>query len=816
MKLEDAINKIYENHCLLFVGAGFSRDAINILGNALPTAREFSDQLDNVTGVENEGDLEEASELYIEQRGEYQLIPLIQDTFTVKDITEGQKVIGTCNWSRIYTTNYDNTIEFASLQKMKPVTLSSRIRDYKDKSSIIVHLNGSIANLTTCSLTDEFKLSASSYNTQSFLDSEWITLFRYDIQDADAIFFIGCSLDYDLDIRRILKEDPQIKEKCFFIMNNGERESNKRKASRFGEVIPIGLENFATKISDQKKSFIPPITKLPIRYLCFKNVSLSTKRPLLKDADIHNLYYKGDQSSAIIQYSLSSPTNFSYYVRRTELDHLMDDIIKNGENNILIHSDLGNGKTLFLDGLGIRLCEQGYTVFIFQRYMASFHREIESICQIKDNKVAIIIENYAGNREVITELGLHRTDQLLIVSERTVSNDMAYDWLSGVINADFHSVDLNILDMNERKNITDIFNTYGLWSFLSANNDYDKNEYIVKKCKSSFRGILLGLLHSPYILSKFKSIIDVIKNKNDFYEALVLLLASNLFELNIDIEMLSTALDDTILGNPKFKRNEVVREFIDFDNNTIKVKSSVLAEVLLSEIVESEVIKTVLVKTFKNFDKHRYDSDFKRVLKALLSFTNLKKVLNKINNSKYQEIMTAFFEDIRNCFFCKNNPHYWLQYAILKLDEQNYVVADTFFNNAYSFADKNKNFDSYQIDNHYARYLLANAIDSEDPQFMETFKKAHSILIEPIHRKDTKFYPFKVAQNYLPFYIKYEKSMKKNDKEFFFNSCNTMLEMIDRFVQSTPQYRQKREVRQAKINIESLINEHFNISKNKE
>lgn len=438
-----------------------------------------------------------------------------------------------------------------------------------------------------------------------------------------------------------------------FIMADGEQANNVRKASRFGQVVPIGLEQFAAKIESLKTNFSPAAIKQSPRYLCFSNIKLSKKRPSLVDTDIHSLYYKGDQSLEIIQYSLSSPTDYFYYIKRTELEHVTDTVIKNGQNNILVHSDLGNGKTLFLDGLAIRLCEQGYTVFIFKRYMASLHREIEQICQIKDNKVAIVLENYSNNREIISELALHRTDQLLIVSERTVSNDMAYDWLVSNISADFYSIDLNILDTHERKNIINVFNQYGLWSYLSASDDFDKDEFIIKECKNNFRGILLGLLNSPNILQRFSAIIDTIKQKQDFYEALVLILASKLFELNIDIEMLSTALDDTILGNLKFRRNEVVRELINFENNEIKAKSSILAEVLLSEIIEPEIIKEVLVKTFKNFDKHRHSPEFKRVLKSLLSFINLKRILNQKSSNKYQDIMVSFFEDIRNCTFCK-------------------------------------------------------------------------------------------------------------------------------------------------------------------
>lgn len=191
MELEEAINKIFEKNCLLFLGAGFSQGAINVLNNKMPTARILSNQLDELSGGQNEGNLEEAAEQYIEEMGEYQLVPLLRETYTAKEITKGQKTISDCCWSRIYTTNYDNIIEFASLSNgvvMTPVTLSSRMKEYKDKKSIVIHLNGSIANLKPSTLTEEFKLSASSYNTQSFLNSEWVSLFRYDVQDADAIF----------------------------------------------------------------------------------------------------------------------------------------------------------------------------------------------------------------------------------------------------------------------------------------------------------------------------------------------------------------------------------------------------------------------------------------------------------------------------------------------------------------------------------------------------------------------------------------------------------------------------------------------------
>ena len=87
------------------------------------------------------------------------------------------------------------------------------------------------------------------------------------------------------------------------------------------------------------------------------------------------------------------------------------------------------------------------------------------------------------------------------------------------------------------------------------------------------------------------------------------------------------------------------------------------------------------------------------------------------------------------------------------------------------------------------------------------FRKAHDILIEPGHQKDTKYYPFKVAQNYLPFYEKYKSRMTKADKEFFYSSCQVMMDMIRRFVQSTPKYKYRSEVKTAQTKLEKVLSE---------
>ena len=142
----------------------------------------------------------------------------LKDTFKAVGVKESQEELGKYSWKRVYTTNYDDVFEFSSLKNKKrstSITLTDRLRDFKNKNGLVVHLNGSIANLTTPQLSAEFKLTDSSYLTTEFTQSEWITLFRNDLADADAVFFIGFSGKSDLDIKRILIENDRLKNKTF-------------------------------------------------------------------------------------------------------------------------------------------------------------------------------------------------------------------------------------------------------------------------------------------------------------------------------------------------------------------------------------------------------------------------------------------------------------------------------------------------------------------------------------------------------------------------------------------------------------------------
>lgn len=168
--------------------------------------------------------------------------------------------------------------------------------------------------------------------------------------------------------------------------------------------------------------------------------------------------------------------------------------------------------------------------------------------------------------------------------------------------------------------------------------------------------------------------------------------------------------------------------------------------------------------------------------------------------------MISFFEGIRDTRFCRNNPHYWLQYAILRLDSLDLDVAQAYFDTSYSLALKYPDYDTYQIDNHFARYLLerGKTLDKDSP-YMDYFMKAHKILTDKNHKKDTKYYPFKMARLYEPFYENHASHLNEKDRDIIKISTKEILSMMDSYLSRVPDHRTHPAVKDAKKALERIL-----------
>lgn len=226
-----------------------------------------------------------------------------------------------------------------------------------------------------------------------------------------------------------------------------------------------------------------------------------------------------------------------------------------------------------------------------------------------------------------------------------------------------------------------------------------------------------------------------------------------------------------------FRRDPAVREIIDFSSGEVRLRSAAAAEYVLKQIVDPNVIVHVLITLAKAADKASAASaQAFSVLKSLMRFSSLQFILPEAEKAK---AVLRFYESIKNLHSCRTNPLFWLQYAIGCVVVEEFERSEKYFESAYAFAKERDNFDTYQIDNHYARFLLTRAARSGDVvSGMPAFRKARTIIFQQI-ANERLHYPYRVATTVAEFYDSLASTLDKAQKEEIARAAKFILERIE-------------------------------------
>lgn len=121
----------------------------------------------------------------------------------------------------------------------------------------------------------------------------------------------------------------------------------------------------------------------------------------------------GEVKNELISLSLVD-SNYKYYINRQIYLGQLVELLKTNKNNFIIISRLGNGKSMFLEGVKFSLANLGYNVFSFNSYIQDWEAELESICKIE--KAVLIVENYSRNFKLLKKFKIHRNGTILILT----------------------------------------------------------------------------------------------------------------------------------------------------------------------------------------------------------------------------------------------------------------------------------------------------------------------------------------------------------------------------------------------------------------
>ena len=786
---------------MLFLGAGFSFGANNIENSAFSSGKKLAEKIAGLAGLPPETPLTLAAEIFREQQGTDALIGIIKPAFTAAiPVPKPQTTIASLPWRRVYTTNYDDLFEKASETNgvsVFSVTLSDRLQDIPKANRCCVHLNGFVGKLDRTSIDSEIKLTDSSYLQNAILDSEWAILLRQDFRLAKAVVFVGYSL-YDYEIRKMLTDIPFLKDKAFFILGANPNPVLQKQLQQYGTVVAESTEQFSLSITKETELIQSnPVDDVPAAYIALDEFKLPSDSQKPKDADQWRLFLQGVVELPHLHFSVAAGDSF--VLRRSKTDEMLAQL-RAGSRVFAVLGELGNGKTIFLQTLQFDLVAQGYRVF----WISETGDVAESeLCQLaaQAGKNAFVLEGYPDRLALVETFAQHaHPDAALIITGRTSVHDLFVDYLNEKLHSKpFTEIRLDLLTDPELKWFSNLFTRFGMWGDKAALSDASKYRVLMGECHGQVYGILMKLLESPEIRRRLTDLFAPLTNRPEYEDLLICIMIVSVLGSQLSIDILGDLVGTELISNSDLRRNPQIRQLVGFDSLNVNIRSPIVAQYYLANIANKSSTLRVLVRLAQRCSKARHIYGFFRTtFERTQRFSFVQRLFPE--EGKLAAV-TTYYEEIKNLAGCSKNFHFWLQYAIACLTLGETERSKRYFDQAYAISREHRD-DTYQVDNHYSRYLLEAAIDYPEPKAaMECFRQARDIINRQI--KDERLhYPYRVALNYVRFINRFGGKLKEAWVDEIEQSARSI---ADRIPELPQERRENRYVKQCRNEMEYVL-----------
>lgn len=771
LEYNEALSALRSGNAVIIIGAGFSCSAKNSRGNSLPNGTILKKFLADEIGFSSEYGLDVVAEQYINIFGEKKLIDQLKQFYTVSEYDADYNYLSVLSKAHIYSTNYDNLVEkiFENNSKsIKSYDLTDNCKK-SNKGHFILHINGKICEDTES--LDNIRLTTGSYNEQ-FNTTSWIKYFSDDLRSSDAIFIIGQSLLMDLDLRRLICN---YKEKCYIIQHPFIKQSEKAILSSYGRVLENGVLQF---LIDLKNTAMPKVSKAldSIKLKSFKRFNFVKSLEKPTDQEIFDFIIKGEESERV--YYQNNNNEFLSLINRRQLSGAVRNLSEG--KSLILHSNLGNGKSVFLKQL-IHLIQDKEFLFYQDNFAADYNRELRMLSELTD-KLIIVFDPFNAQYDAIRVLNNYagKNIQFILMARTPLFENMEKRVEEDLYGYDICTIDLNKLNIDECEEINIILEEYGLWGKYASQSSKRHLDILARNCKSRLQEIILYLFDKCDIKSRFERIIK--SNCDDRMKRfLVLSFINSVLELRFtlnDFNLLFASLNVY-----KIYRNDFFREFAAYNSyGDWQIKSPIIAKAMLnSDAFNKKDIVEILIDLTKRLN-NLYDGcdKYTNALKQLCSCSYLSFIFNYDIDKNY---ILNYFESVKSIGFNSGNYFFWMQYAIACVNTRLYERAEKYFETAYSLAVKRgKTFSTFQIDNHYARFLLERQISTRNPNnAYNVFKKAHLLLIKSKRdsKSDNRYYQFRVARNYREYYNIFFDGFTSEEKEDFVKCCRDISEDLN-------------------------------------
>ncbi len=435
---------------------------------------------------------------------------------------------------------------------------------------------------------------------------------------------------------------------------------------------------------------------------------------------------------------------------------------------LFVLGDFGNGKSVFLEEIMIKLTSENKEVFYLKDFNADYILDLEKINNLEKD-IYIVIDGYAQCLDIFKFIADNKLDNLkFIFSERTpVHNGLKHD-----LEIVPKSVDISIdkLINDEIEFFIDIVDNIGYWGDKSKLSLQNKKK-MIRKNNEELSLNLLSLFDSNHIKGKLQSLVSSI-DKKDYIDTFFAICLLETIGVELNQSLISeVALNNAIFEN-NFKNHTAISQIFRFNGNDLVSKSSLFSLYLLKNTFFAKYMIDRLVLLSRRFNEIQDDNYInKEISKYLLRFNFLQRILPGTDEEQNNNLV-QYYEKLKTAMpWLKKDIHYWLQYGMCNMALGKYDTAQKYLDNAYSFASGRDSYDTVYIDSQQSRLYLIQALEIQIPQkAFEKFQDAHSLIALP-----EDGYKYKRVISYYKIYEKHYKLFSKEYRRIFIEACENML-----------------------------------------
>ena len=641
----------------------------------------------------------------VASREDLSLYQTLYELFTVTSLTMYQHTLLRLPWRRIYTTNYDDAVEYAYLQG-KNEAPSFTCTDHKPRrlrAGSIVHLHGAIRWATEENVLQQLVLNEESYVRQHFAKSPWHEELERDRRFCEAFYFVGYSLN-DYHISALLLQDPISRNRTYFVNGRRARDSVfSNRVSQYGRVIAMEAKEFSQLCSrlPKPKSVASISTLKAFRYLdpFMDKRTLAAPTPM----EILNLVTYGTFN---YHRFLSAVASSSYVAPRQQA---VDDAIRRLDHapSLLVHSHLGNGKSIFLYSLAYKLSEIGYSCFLCRSTPMLLQRDIDALMGLR--RIALFFDSHHSAIDMIDRLRELPARTRFIVAVRSSTLDLRRHVFEQKFAAPLEVLNLDPIDKEDKTAFGRILDRSGV--------RVQGLEEVIRR-SSNFREIVTTLYDNADIRKKIQQELGPLLENCDSRNVLV---ATHLFKF-IGEEATPSVLRDVTGSDPYsvlIRFPEFARDILGLDDPNMESKSALFSEYIIQRHVKTKYVTDCAYLILVAAAQRKANPRYQAVLSKLMRYSELSRALHR--DPHRSDALARLFAELSRDDTVNREPLFWLQYAILMRDREELLAAEGFIATAYARAQDIPAFRTYQIDTYALKLLMLVEQELGEPKCVKRF-----------------------------------------------------------------------------------------------